>query len=53
MAHVQVFDVVVSSCKEGCRKPEPRIYDIVLERIGLKDEPSQAMFFDDIGRNRK
>ena len=39
------FDERVYSCVEGTRKPEPRIYEIALERLGV--EPAEAVFLDD------
>jgi len=46
-----LFDVVVESAVEGLRKPDPRIYHRVLERLGVA--PAEAVFLDDIGRNLK
>lgn len=40
-----MFDAAVFSCAVGTRKPEPRIYKIALERLGV--EPSEAVFIDD------
>ena len=31
----EIFETVVDSAFVGCRKPEPRIYELTLERIGL------------------
>ncbi len=45
------FDVVVESAVEGVRKPDPRIYRLVCQRLRI--EPPQAVFLDDIGRNLK
>jgi len=46
-----VFDVVVESAVEGIRKPDPRIYELVLERL---DAPAEnAVFLDDLGINLK
>lgn len=45
------FDVVVESSKAGCRKPDPRFYEIACEELGI--EPSQAVFLDDLGVNLK
>ena len=45
------FDVVVESVVEGTRKPEPRIYQICFERLGV--EPAQCVMFDDLGPNLK
>ena len=45
------FDVLVESRAVGMRKPDPRIYRLVCERLGV--EPPQAAFLDDIGANLK
>ena len=45
------FDVFVESAVVGLRKPAPRIYALVCEKLGL--EPSRVAFLDDIGRNLK
>lgn len=45
------FDVVVESCLEGVCKPDPRIYQLCLERLGL--QPSESIFLDDLGPNLK
>jgi putative hydrolase of the HAD superfamily len=45
------FDVVVESAVEGLRKPDPRIYALALDRLGVG--APQAVFLDDIGRNLK
>jgi non-heme chloroperoxidase len=45
------FDVVVESAKEGLRKPDPRIYRLACERLGVA--PAEAVFLDDIGLNLK
>jgi epoxide hydrolase-like predicted phosphatase len=46
-----LFDVVVDSCEVGCRKPEPRIYALVEEGLGLPGR--ELLFIDDIGVNLK
>ncbi len=46
-----MFDVIVESSVEGVRKPQPRIYEIACERLGVV--PSQAVFLDDLGINLK
>jgi putative hydrolase of the HAD superfamily len=46
-----LFDVLVESRAVGLRKPDPRIYRLVLERLGVT--PAEAIFLDDIGRNLK
>ena len=45
------FDVFVESSVEGLRKPDPRIYTLTCERLGVT--PSEAVFLDDIGSNLK
>ena len=45
----EIFDVVVDSAFVGSRKPEPRIYEITLERLGAT--PDQAVFVDDVEVN--
>ncbi|HEX5609211.1 MAG TPA: HAD family phosphatase [Solirubrobacterales bacterium] len=45
----EIFETVVDSAFVGCRKPEPQIYEITLERIGM---PAEAcLFIDDIEVN--
>ena len=45
----EIFETVVDSGFVGCRKPEPRIYEMTLERIGM---PAEAcVFVDDIEVN--
>ncbi|MCZ6831593.1 MAG: HAD family phosphatase [Gammaproteobacteria bacterium] len=46
-----LFDAFVESAVEGVRKPDPRIYQIVCERLEI--EPGAAIFLDDIGQNLK
>ena len=46
-----VFDVVVESAVEGMRKPDPRIYALTCERLGVA--PADTVFLDDIGANLK
>ena len=46
-----MFDHVVESSKVGCRKPEPRFYEIACELLGV--EPSECVFLDDLGINLK
>lgn len=44
-----LFDGEVVSCEEGTVKPEPRIYEILLERYGL--DPAETLFIDDRAAN--
>ena len=42
----EIFETVVDSAFVGCRKPEPRIYELTIERLGL---PAEAcLLVDDI-----
>jgi epoxide hydrolase-like predicted phosphatase len=45
----EIFEVVVDSAFVGLRKPEPEIYRLTLERIGV--EAAQALLIDDIELN--
>jgi putative hydrolase of the HAD superfamily len=42
----EIFETVVDSGFVGCRKPESKIYGIVLERLGLSAE--SCLFVDDV-----
>jgi putative hydrolase of the HAD superfamily len=46
-----LFDVFIESSVVGLRKPDPRIYRLACERLGV--EPPEAAFLDDIGSNLK
>jgi putative hydrolase of the HAD superfamily len=46
-----LFDLVVESSVVGLHKPDPRIYHLACERLGIT--PTEAVFLDDIGRNLK
>jgi epoxide hydrolase-like predicted phosphatase len=46
-----LFDVVVDSSEVGSRKPEPRIYEITRDRLGVAHD--EIFFLDDIGQNLK
>jgi len=45
----EIFETVVDSGFVGCRKPEERIYEMTLERLGLAGEA--CLFVDDIEVN--
>ncbi|MFB0555877.1 MAG: HAD family hydrolase [Phycisphaerae bacterium] len=40
-----MFDVLVFSCAEGTRKPESKIYELTIQRLG--SQPGQSVFIDD------
>jgi epoxide hydrolase-like predicted phosphatase len=44
-----LFSVVVDSSEVGMRKPDPRIYELTCELIGV--EPAAAVFLDDNAEN--
>jgi len=43
------FDVIVYSSEEGLLKPQPEIYQRVLQQLGVA--PAEAIFVDDVQRN--
>ncbi|XP_042304702.1 bifunctional epoxide hydrolase 2 [Sceloporus undulatus] len=45
------FDRVIESCRLGLQKPDPRIYEYVLNE--LKAKPEEVIFLDDVGENLK
>lgn len=46
-----LFDLVIESSKEGMRKPDPRIYALACERMGVA--PAEVVYLDDLGINLK
>ena len=46
-----LFDVIVESSKAGIRKPDPRIYQIACEQLGVA--PAVCVYLDDLGINCK
>lgn len=46
-----LFDVVVESSIVGLRKPDPAIYHMTCDLLGV--EPREAVFLDDLGANLK
>nr|AWL97982.1 HAD family hydrolase [Bradyrhizobium ottawaense] len=52
IAEVMVlFDHVIESAKIGLRKPDPRIYRLMVET--LKGDPNNCVYLDDLGVNLK
>ena len=45
------FEAVIESSKAGLRKPDPRIYQLMCERLGLA--PAACIYLDDLGINCK
>ncbi len=46
-----LFECVIESSKEGIRKPDPRIYTLACDRLGV--QPDQTVYLDDLGINLK
>jgi putative hydrolase of the HAD superfamily len=46
-----LFDHVIESAKIGLRKPDPRIYQMMVEALGV--EPKACVYLDDLGVNLK
>src|SRR3954453_6208361 len=46
-----LFDHVIESAKIGLRKPDPRIYRMMVEALGVT--PSACVYLDDLGVNLK
>jgi putative hydrolase of the HAD superfamily len=47
----EVFEIVVDSAFVGMRKPEPRIYELTVERLGGDLRAQECLFLDDIEVN--
>ena len=46
-----LFDHIIESAKIGLRKPDPRIYRMMVERLGV--DPTRCVYLDDLGVNLK
>ncbi|GLH81515.1 phosphoglycolate phosphatase [Bradyrhizobium sp. SSBR45G] len=46
-----LFDHVIESAKIGLRKPDPRIYQMMTEALGVS--PADCVYLDDLGVNLK
>src|SRR3954452_12758424 len=46
-----LFDHVIESAKAGLRKPDPRIYRMMVEALGV--DPKRCVYLDDLGVNLK
>jgi putative hydrolase of the HAD superfamily len=52
IAEVMVlFDHVIESAKIGLRKPDPKIYHMMVEALGV--DPAACIYLDDLGVNLK
>jgi putative hydrolase of the HAD superfamily len=47
----EIFEVIVDSAFVGMRKPDPRIYELTVERLGGGVEASDCVFIDDVDVN--
>ena len=45
----RLVDLMIFSDEEGAAKPEPRVYHLAAQRIGVT--PEEALFIDDVSRN--
>jgi len=48
---VEMFDEMIESSKLGIRKPDPRIYALMCEKLGVA--PEESVYLDDLGGNLK
>jgi putative hydrolase of the HAD superfamily len=48
---MSLFDHVIESAKIGLRKPDPRIYQMMVEALGV--DPKACIYLDDLGVNLK
>ena len=48
---MELFDELIESSKIGIRKPDPRIYMMMCEKLGLT--PEACVYLDDLGGNLK
>lgn len=46
-----LFDHVIESSKIGLRKPDPKIYELMCETLGV--DPNNCIYIDDLGINLK
>lgn len=50
-AVMDLFDAVIESSKAGVRKPDPRIYQMMCEKLAVS--PANCIYLDDLGVNCK
>lgn len=48
---MELFDVVIESAKVGIRKPDPAIYRMMCDQLGVA--PASCVYLDDLGGNLK
>ncbi|KAI1710626.1 haloacid dehalogenase-like hydrolase domain-containing protein [Ditylenchus destructor] len=51
IADTSMFDIIVESCRAGIRKPDPRFYQIAIDKLNLA--PEECIFLDDVAVNCK
>ncbi|KAI1702930.1 haloacid dehalogenase-like hydrolase domain-containing protein [Ditylenchus destructor] len=51
IADTSMFDIIVESCRVGIRKPDPRFYQIAIDKLNLASE--ECIFLDDVAVNCK
>lgn len=47
---LDLFEIMIDSADVGHRKPEPEIYELAMQRLGISD-PSTVLFIDDFEWN--
>lgn len=47
----ELFEVIIESSLVGVRKPDPKIYEMACDALGV--EPHEVVFLDDLGVNLK
>ena len=50
-AVMDIFHLVIESSKVGLRTPDPRIYQLACEQLGV--DPARSVYLDDLGINLK
>jgi len=48
---IEMFDHLIESSKIGIRKPDPRIYEMMCEKLSVA--PEECVYLDDLGGNLK
>jgi putative hydrolase of the HAD superfamily len=48
---MRLFDHIIESAKIGLRKPDPRIYKMMIDALGV--DPRNCVYLDDLGVNLK
>ena len=48
---MEIFDHIIESSKVGIRKPDPKIYYMSCDALGV--DPTECIYLDDLGINLK